>query len=215
MGPPVECYHKCWHGLLIFKTPGLPQDGLGRATSTATLKRSSLIFLPATSMDNEESKMLERDRVYLLEWLRKTWNVESPRDLRADLCSFVWDSGVRDQDVEFCIREEQRNSTVVLALRAIQITCLRVYEELKVDETRLLRLHFSSDLSPRQPGLIPGVLFGEAILRNLNRAYPNRRIADFRRRNLAMTPASSSVQHPCHRLLLLHRCLHLFFLHRL
>ena len=31
-----------------------------------------------------------------------------------------------------------------------------------MDETRLLRLHFPSDLSPRQPGLIAGVLFGEA-----------------------------------------------------
>ena len=88
-------------------------------------------------------------------------------------------------------------STVVLAPLAIQ-TCLRVYEELKVDETRLLRIHFPSDLSLRQPGPIPGVLFGEAILRNLNRAYQlclaeaNPRIADFRRRNLAMTPASSS-----------------------
>ena len=59
---------------------------------------------------------------------------------------------------------------MVLALLAIQ-TCLRVYEELKVDEARLLRLHFPSDLSPRQPALILGVLFGEAVLQNLPRAY--------------------------------------------
>ena len=94
----------------------------------------------------------------------------SERLARGSVGSFVWDSGVRDEDMAFCIREEQRNSTMVLALLAIQ-TWLRVYEELKVDEARLLRLHFRSDLSPRQPALIAGVLFGEAVLRNLPKAY--------------------------------------------
>ena len=126
---------------------------------------------------------------------------------RGSVGSFVWDSGVRDQDVAFCIREEQRNSAMVLALLAIQ-TCLRVYEEIKVDEARLLRLPFPSDLSPRQPALIPGVLFGEAVLRNLPRAYQiclteaNRRIAAFRRRNLASSSGSASMPPPADRRLL-------------
>ena len=181
---------------LILKTPGLPQDGLGRETLPTTMrKRSSLIFLPATSMDDEEQQDVGKRRRISAGMV--TEDVErrvSERLARGSVGSFVWDSGVRDQDVAFCIREEQRNSTMVLSLLAIQ-TCLRVYEELKVDEARLLRLHFPSDLSPRQPALIPGVLFGEAVLRKLPRAYQvcaaeaNRRIAAFRRR--------SQVQ--CHR----------------
>ena len=145
---------------LILKTPGLPQDGLGRGVlPTARRKRSSLIFLPATSMDNEEQQDVGKRRRISAGMV--TEDVEcrvSERLARGSVGSFVWDSGVRDQDVVFCIREEQRNSAMVLALLAIQ-TCLRVYEELKVDEARLLRLHFPSDLSPRQPALIPGVLF--------------------------------------------------------
>ena len=189
---------------LILKNPGLPQDGLGRETlPTALRKRSSLIFLPATSMmDNEEQQDVGKRRRFSAGMV--TEDVErrvSERLARRSVGSFVWDSGVRDQDVVFCVREEQRNSTMVLALLAIQ-TCLRVYEELKVDEARLLRLHFPSDLSPRQPALIPGVLFGEAVLRNLPRAYQicvaeaNRRIADFRRRNLASSSGSASMPPP-------------------
>ena len=115
---------------LIFKTPGLPQDGLGRATlPTAARKRSSLIFLPATSMDNEEQQDVTKKRRVSAGMV--TEDVErrvSQRLARGSIGSFVWDSGVRDRDVEFCIREEQRNSTLVLALLAIQ-TCLRVYED--------------------------------------------------------------------------------------
>ena len=57
-------------------------------------------------------------------------------------------------------------------------------------------------MSPRQPALIPGVLFGEVVLRNLPRAYQlcvaeaNRRIADFRRRNLASSSGSASMPPP-------------------
>ena len=185
---------------LILKTPGLPQDGLGRGVlPTALRKRSSLIFLPATSMDNEEQQDVGKRRRISAGMV--TEDVErriSERLARGSVGSFVWDAGVRDQDVVFCIREEQRNSTMVLALLAIQ-TCLRVYEELKVDEARLLRLHFPSNLSPRQPDLIPGVLFGEGVLRNLPRAYQlcvaeaKRRIADFRQRNLASSSGSASM----------------------
>ena len=188
---------------LILKTPGLPQNGLGRGVlRTAVRKRSSLIFLPATSMDNEEQQDVGKRRRISAGMV--TEDVErrvSERLARGSVGSFVWESGVRDQDVGFCIREEQRNSAMVLALLAIQ-TCLRVYEELKVDEARLLRLHFASNLSPRQPALIPGVLFGEGVLRNLPRAYQlcvaeaNRRIADFRRRNLASSSGSASMPPP-------------------
>ena len=61
---------------LILKTPGLPQDGLGRGVlPTALRKRSSLIFLPATSMDNEEQQNVgKRRRIF-----------EYPKDLPADL----------------------------------------------------------------------------------------------------------------------------------
>ena len=98
---------------LIFKAPGLPQDGLGRATlPTAARKRSSLIFLPATSMDNEEQQDVGKRRRISAGMV--TEDVERrvfQRLARGSIGSFVWDSGVRDQDVEFCVREEQRNST--------------------------------------------------------------------------------------------------------
>ena len=182
---------------LILKTPGLPQDNLGRETLP-----TSLIFLPATSMEDEEQQDVgKRRRISAGMVTEDVARRVSERLARGSVGSFVWNSEIRDQDVAFCIREEQRNSTMVLALLAIQ-TCLRVYEELKVDEARLLRLHFPSDSSPRQPALILGVLFGEAVLRNLPRAYQiclaeaNRRIAAFRRRNLASSSGSSSMPPP-------------------
>ena len=111
---------------LILKTPGLPQDGLGRGVlPTALRKRSSLIFLPAASMDNEEQQDVGKRRRISAGMV--TEDVErriSERLARGSVGSFVWDAGVRDQDVVFCIREEQRNSTMVLALLAIQ-TCLQ------------------------------------------------------------------------------------------
>ena len=104
---------------------------------------------------------------------------------------------MRAPDTQSCIKYEQRSNVLVLALVALQ-SCLRIFENLKEDESRMLRMQFPNDLNPRQVGPVPGVLFGEAVIRNIGRAFQvvclveaDRRIADFRRRSLAMTPASS------------------------
>ena len=101
---------------LIFKTPGLPQDGLGRATlPTAPRKRSSLIFLPVTSMDNEEQQDVGKRRRISAGMV--TEDVErrvSQRLARGSIGSLVWNSGVRDQDVEFCILDTLYLGTRIL-----------------------------------------------------------------------------------------------------
>ena len=90
---------------LILKTPGLPHDGLGRETlPTAMRKRSSLIFLPATSMDDEEQQDVGKRRRISAGMV--TEDVErrvSERLAGGFVGLLVWDSGVRDQDVAFCI----------------------------------------------------------------------------------------------------------------
>ena len=120
------------------------------------------------------------------------------------LGAYLWESGIRGQDVENCLKAERRSGVSVLAISALQ-NCMRVYESLKIDEVRAMRQHFPMNLHGKQIGhvlgYIPGSLYGQAVLQGMSRAYQgvleeaNRRIVEFRLR--AMTPAYSAMPpHP-------------------
>ena len=113
------------------------------------------------------------------------------------LGAYLWESGIRGQDVENCLKAER---VAVLAISALQ-NCMRVYESLKIDEARAMRQHFPMNLHGKQIGhvlgYIPGSLYGQAVLQGMSRAYQgvleeaNWRIVEFRLR--ATAPASSAM----------------------
>ena len=118
------------------------------------------------------------------------------------LGAYLWESGIRGQDVENCLKAERRSGVAVLAISALQ-NCMRVC--LKIDEVRAMRQHFPMNLHGKQIGhvlgYIPGSLYGQAVLQGMSRAYQgvleeaNWRIVEFRLR--ATTPASSAMPpHP-------------------
>ena len=116
------------------------------------------------------------------------------------LGAYLWESGIRGQDVENCLKAERRSGVAVLAISALQ-NCMRVYESLKIDEVRAMRQHFPMNLHGKQIGhvlgYIPGALYGQAVLQGMSRAYQgvleeaNWRIVEFRLR-----PASSTTAAP-------------------
>ena len=90
------------------------------------------------------------------------------------LGAYLWESGIRGQDVENCLKAERRSGVAVLAISALQ-NCLRVYESLKIDEVRAMRQHFPMNLHGKQIGhvlgYILGALYGQAVLQGMSRAY--------------------------------------------
>ena len=90
------------------------------------------------------------------------------------LGAYLWESGIRGQDVENCLKAERRSGVAVLAISALQ-NCLKVYESLKIDEVRAMRQHFPMNLRGKQIGhilgYIAGALYGQAVLQGMSRAY--------------------------------------------
>ena len=116
-----------------------------------------------TSLD-EEPAAPKRRRVANVGLMTK--DVEQrlmDRLARGSMGSFIWVSGVRAPDIESCIKYEQRSNVLVLALVALR-SCLSIFEGLKEDERRMLRLEFPNDLSPHN-AQITATLYGEAVVR--------------------------------------------------
>ena len=89
--------------------------------------------------------MLERDGVYRLEWLRKTWNVESPS-------SFVWNSGVRDQGRGVLYSRDKSGLSIMFG-RSKSEDCRFSAKESCYDSCLLVR--FSVDATAVAPPPLP------------------------------------------------------------
>ena len=183
---------------LVMKFAGPAQDNCGRAVCLPSQKaRSALVYLTSTDLDSvEEGAPAKRRRISsvgvitdevqqrLLERLSKGY-----------LGAYLWESGIRGQDVENCLKAERRSGVAVLAISALQ-NCLRVYESLKIDEVRAMRQHFPMNLRGKQIrhvlGYIPGALYGQAVLQGMSRAYHGV-LEEANRRLRATTPASSAM----------------------
>ena len=114
------------------KFAGPAQDNCGRAVCLPPQKaRSALVYLASTDLDSvEEGAPAKRRRISsvgvitdevqkrLLERLSKGY-----------LGAYLWESGIRGQDVENCLKAERRSGVAVLAISALQ-NCMRVYESL-------------------------------------------------------------------------------------
>ena len=188
---------------LVMKFAGPAQDNCGRAVCLPSQKaRSALVYLTSTNLDSvEEGAPAKRRRISsvgvitdevqkrLLERLSKGY-----------LGAYLWESGIRGQDIENCLKAERRSGVAILAISAMQ-NCLKVYESLKIDEVRAMRQQFPMNLRGKQIGhilgYIPGALYGQAVLQGMSRAYQgvleeaNQRIVEFRLR--ATMPASSAM----------------------
>ena len=186
---------------LVMKFAGPAQDNCGRAVCLPSQRaRSALVYLASTDLDSvEEGAPAKRRRISsvgvitdevqkrLLERLSKGY-----------LGAYLWESGIRGQDVENCLKAERRSGVAVLAISALQ-NCMRVYESLKIDEVRAMRQHFPMNLHGKQIGHVlgsfPGALYGQAVLQGMSRAYQgvleeaNRKIVEFRLR--ATMPATT------------------------
>ena len=117
---------------LVMKFAGPAQDNCGRAVCLPSQKaRSALVYLTSTDLDSvEEGAPAKRRRISsvgvitdevqkrLLERLSKGY-----------LGAYLWESGIRGQDIENCLKAERRSGVAVLAISAMQ-NCLRVYESL-------------------------------------------------------------------------------------
>ena len=94
--------------------------------------------------------------------------------IKGYLGAYLWESGIRGQDIENCLKAERRSGVAVLAISAMQ-NCLKVYESLKIDEVRAMRQQFPMNLCGKQIGhilgYIPGALYGQAVLQGMSRAY--------------------------------------------
>ena len=90
------------------------------------------------------------------------------RLLKGYLGAYLWESGIRGQDIENCLKAERRSGVAVLAISAMQ-NCLRVYESVKIDEVRAMRQQFPMNLHGKQIGhilgYIPGALYGQVPTR--------------------------------------------------
>ena len=162
---------------LVMKFASSAQDNCGRAVCLPSQKaRSALVYLTSTNMDSvEEGALAKRRRISsvgvitdevqkrLLERLSKGY-----------LGAYLWESGIRGQDIENCLKAERRSGVAVLAISAMQ-NCLRVYESLKIDEVRAMRQQFPMKLRGKQIGhilgYIPGAVYGQAVLQGMSRAY--------------------------------------------
>ena len=147
---------------LVMKFAGPAQDNCGRAVCLPSQKaRSALVYLTSTDLDSvEEGAPAKRRRISsvgvitdevqkrLLERLSKGY-----------LGAYLWESGIRGQDIENCLKAERRSGVAVLAISAMQ-NCLRVYESLKIDEVRAMRQQFPMNLHGKQIGHILGYIPG-------------------------------------------------------
>ena len=77
------------------------------------------------------------------------------------LGAYLWESGIRGQDIENCLKAERRSGVAVLAISAMQ-NCLTVYESLKIDE--VLNLHGKQ--IGHVLGCIPGAVWASGSARN-------------------------------------------------
>ena len=141
---------------LVMKFAGPAQDNCGRAVCLPSQKaRSALVYLSSTDLDSvEEGAPAKRRRISsvgvitdeiqkrLLERLSKGY-----------LGAYLWESGIRGQDVENCLKAERRSGVAVLATSALQ-NCMRVYE------VRAMRQHFPMNLHGKQIGHVLGYIPG-------------------------------------------------------
>ena len=108
--------------------------------------------------------------------------------------SYLWESGIRGQDVENCLKAEQRSEVAVLAISALQ-NCMRVYESLKIDEVRAMRQHFPMNLHGKQIGhvlgYIAGSLYGQVVLQGMSRAYQG--VLEEANRRIGLSPPTPPV----------------------
>ena len=116
---------------LVMKFAGPAQDNCGRAVCLPSQKaRSALVYLTSTDLDSvEEGAPAKRRRISsvgvitdevqkrLLERLSKGY-----------LGAYLWESGIRGQDVENCLKAERRSGVAVLAISALQ-NCLSLRNE--------------------------------------------------------------------------------------
>ena len=162
---------------LVMKFAGPAQDNCGRAVCMPLQKdRSALVYLASTDLDSvEEGAPAKRRRISSVgvitdEVLKKLLE----RLSKGYLGAYLWESGIRGQDIENCLKAERRSGVAVLAISALQ-NCMRVYESLKIDEVRAVRQHFPMNLRGKQIGHvlgeIPGSLHGQAVLQGMSRAY--------------------------------------------
>ena len=177
---------------LVMKFAGPAQDNCGRAVCLPSQKaRSALVYLTSTDLDSvEEGAPAKRRRISsvgvitdevqkrLLERLSKGY-----------LGAYLWESGIRGQNVENCLKAERRSGVAVLAISALQ-NCLKVYESLKIDEVRAMR-------QQEADRACLGIYSRGSVWASGLRAYQgvleeaNWRIVEFRLR--ATTPASSAM----------------------
>ena len=147
---------------LVLKFAGPAQDNCGRAVCLPSQKaRSALVYLTSTNMDSvEEGAPAKRRRISSVGVI--TDEVQKrllERLSQGYLGAYLWESGIRGQDVENCLKAERRSGVAVLAISAMQ-NCLRVYESLKIDEVRAMRQQFPMNLRGKQIGHIWDIFQG-------------------------------------------------------
>ena len=161
---------------LVMKFAGPAQDNCGRAVCLPSQKaRSALVYLTSTDLDSvEEGAPAKQRRISSVGVITDEVQKRLLERLSGYLGAYLWESGIRGQDVENCLKAERRSGVAVLAISAMQ-NCVRVYESLKIDEVRAMRQQFPMNLHGKQIGhilgYIPGALYGQAVLQG---AVPTR-----------------------------------------
>ena len=121
MGCEIQRVPEMWY--LCMRYPGLPKDFEAEERLPPSSPRNMarpLIYIPTTTMNEEEEPPQKRVKRGTGTVTMDVENRTRDRLMKASVGSFLFADGIRNIDLETCVRNEIRNSVLVLAFLALQ-----------------------------------------------------------------------------------------------